>query len=279
VTDAFDRALPTPFSATISPTTVGLATSIEVVSAAPITGTVGGPSTLPLRVRALNDASEAVPGATIYFRSSQDVTFNPAVASTGLSGEATTSVQFGCPATNTPGNIQIGLTATSTAATVAFQASAGPLEQLQILQGNNQTGSPGVRMANALLVRTADVCGNPVGSTPVAWGVNPPEAAALEVVGQVSNAQGQVSALVRPTSRGGAFQVLVAAQVDSSIQATFNLTTANVPTFFEKVSGDEQQVPANALIAEPLVVRVLSEQSQPVAGVGVGFTVVSGDAS
>lgn len=279
VTDALDRALNMPFNATVSPTTVGLASTLEVVTADPLIGTVGAQVAGGIRVRALNEASEPVPGASIFFRSAQgpEIIFNPAVATTNLSGEATTAVTFQCPARN--GSIQVGLTATSTQATIAYQAGNGQLAQLQILQGDGQSGSPGVRMGQALLIRTADVCGNPVPGTPVSWGVNPAEAATLEVVGQVSNGQGQASALVRPTSRGGAFQVLVAAQADSAIQATFNLTTANIPTFFQKVSGDEQQLPANGLSGEPLVVQVLSELNQPVAGVNVSFTVTSGGGS
>ena len=280
VTDAFDRSLAIPFTATVSPTAVGLASTLEVLTADPLLGTVGAQVAGGIRVRALNELSEPVPGVTVYFRSAQDITFSPAVATTNLSGEATAAVTFGCPSPN--GSIQIGLTSTSTQATIAYRAGNGQLSQLQILQGNNQSGSPGVRMGQALLVRTADVCGNPVPSTPVAWGVNPPEAAALEVVGAISNGQGQASALVRPTARGGAFQVLVAAQADSAIQATFNLTTGNVPTLLQKPqqdSGDGQQVPANSIAADPLVVLVLNETGAPVAGVDVAFAVTSGNSS
>lgn len=281
VTDSLDRSLPVPFSVTVSPIDVGLADIVEVITSGPIVGTVGSTIQNGLRVRALNASQEPVPGATIYFRSPQDVTFDPAVTTTNLSGEATTDVIFGCPSTPS-GTIQIGLTATSTQATIGFQAGSGPLAQLQILRGNNQTGSPGVRMADALLVRTADVCGKPVPNVPVAWGVNPAEAAALEVAGQVSNGQGQVSALVRPTTRGGPFQVLVAAQDDSTIQTTFNLTTGNIPTTLQKPadgSGDGQQVPARGLAADPLVVVVLNESGAPVAGVDVTFGVTSGSGS
>ncbi len=281
VTDAFDRSLPVPFSVTISPIPVGLADAIEVITNGPIVGTVGSTIQNGLRVRALNTQQEPVPGATIYFRSGQDVTFMPAVTTTNLSGEAVTDVIIGCPTTPS-GTIQIGLTATSTQATIGFQAGSGPLAQLQILQGNNQTGSPGVRMGQALLIRTADVCGKPVPNVPVAWGVNPQEAATLEVAGQVSNGQGQASALVRPTARGGPFQVLVAAQEDSSIQATFNLTTGNIPTTLQKPqqgSGDGQQVPARGVAADPLVVVVLNESGAPVAGVDVSFGVTSGSGS
>ena len=273
VTDETGRILPEPFSATVSPTPVGLATKLELLTDGPLIGTVGELATTPLRVRALNESGAPVPGATVFFRSSADLSFSPSVATTNLTGEAVAGVTFGCPPRI--GTIQIGLTATSTQATLDYQANNGPLAQRQILQGNNQSGSPGVRMAQALVVRTADVCGNAVPSTAVAWGVNPPEAAALEVVGQVSNSQGQASALVRPTARGGPFQVLVAAQADSSIQATFQLTVTNIPTFFRRVSGDGQNVPANAVIAEPLVVEVLNEQNQPVAGVNVSFSVIS----
>lgn len=277
VTDTLGRSLPTPFDVTVSPTTVGLATDIEVLTVGPIRGPVGSTVQAGLRIRAVNDALEPTPGQTIFFRSTQDISFNPAVVSTNLSGEATTDVVFGCPAAS--GTIQIGLSSTSTQATIGYQASNGPLSQLQIVQGNMQSGSPGVRLPQALVVRTADVCGNPVPNTQVAWGVNPPEAAALEVVGQVSNGQGLVSALARPTARGGGYNVIVAAEADSSIQASFSLTTANVPTFFQAVSGDGQQLPANSLSPEPLVVQVLSEQDQPVAGVAVAFTILSGEGS
>ncbi|MBI1354290.1 MAG: hypothetical protein GC160_08085 [Acidobacteria bacterium] len=274
VSDDNGRVLPEPFTATVSPTPVGIATDIELLTTGPLIGTVGEEAPTGIRVRAVNDSNEPVPGATIFFRSSADLSFSPAVVTSNVSGEAVTTVTFGCPSRT--GTIQIGLTAVSTEATLDFQANNGPLAQLQVLQGDGQSGSPGVRMGQALLVRTADVCGNPVPNTAVAWGVNPPEAAALEVVGQVSNGQGQASALVRPTARGGPFQVLVAAQSDSSIQATFNLTVTNIPTFFRSVSGNAQTVAAGAVTAEPVVVEVLNEQSQPVAGVNVSFSVLEG---
>ena len=275
VKDAANRTLAQPFTATIAPNqSGGEAEAIVVLSGANLTARAGDTLAEAIQVRTETDSGGIVGGANVFARGPQGVTLEPAVVQSNPNGLAVFDVSFGCAPAS--GQIELGLASNTIEATVNYTLSSGPLSQFVKTQGDNQTGPPGQRLPLALVVRSADQCGSALPSIPVAWTVVPPEAATLEAVLSTTNGQGLASALVRPSTRGGAYQVRVAAVQDAAIAATFSLTTQNVASQLQIVSGNEQNVPAGTQAASPLVVRALNAASQPVQGVAVAFQVTSG---
>jgi uncharacterized protein (TIGR03437 family) len=243
-----------------------------------LTGGVGQTLFSALQVRTVTDSGAAVPNTPVFLRAPQGISVDPAVAVTNQNGIAAFNVYLGCGPTT--GRIHVGLTPTSSEKTVDFSLTTGAVTQLINIQGDGQTGVPGQRLPTALVVQSSDVCGGAVSSVGVSWAVVPPDAATLENIGASTNSQGRASVLVRPSTRGGPFQVVATATQNGDVQpAVFSLTTQNTASGLRILSGNQQTVPAGAAAATPLVVEVFSSANQPVQGVTVTFQVVSGSAT
>ena len=273
------RTLAQPFLATVTPGSGGGgdATAITILSGANLSARVGDTLFSAVQVRTQNDSGTAVANTTVFARGPQGVTLDPATAQTDFAGLASFDVTFGCAPAN--GQILFGLSSSSTEAGSSYTLSAGPLNQFTKIQGDGQVGLPGQRMPMALVVESADQCGSPLPNVPLTWSVVPADAATLEAFASTTNSQGRASVLVRPTARGGAFQVVATATQDSSVNATFSLSTQNAPSQLRIVSGNQQSVPAGEQAADPLVVSVTNASNQPVQGVTVTFQVTSGAAT
>jgi len=272
VTDSVANNLDDPFRATIIPGSVGSADSLDVLTPS-LSGQAGQTLQDGVRVRARN-GGELAAGVPVFFSSTQDLTFEPPVVTTNLSGNATTDVTIGC--TTGSGTIQVGLTQGAADATIPFTALPGPLSVLEKSSGDMQSIGSGLIYPVALLLRTTDLCGAPIPNQPVTWSVIPPNAAELVTPGQVSNGQGRVSTRVRAGIIGGDFTVRA---VSGAVQTDFTLTVTNTPSTLEAFSGGGQSIPAGQAAPLPVIARVLNEQGQPVQGISVDFRVVSGDAT
>ncbi len=108
-----------------------------------------------------------------------------------------------------------------------YEIVPGPISSMDILQGNHQAGLFGELLngpGQALLARIVDSCGNPFDNIPVAWQVDPPDAATLERQSSASNRDGKISSVVRIGSRPGDFSVIVSAVGIDGISAAFNIS-------------------------------------------------------
>ena len=110
-----------------------------------------------------------------------------------------------------------------------YEIVRGPMNAIDILQGDHQMGLLGERLSLALLARIVDSCDNPFESIPVTWEVVPPEAATLEQQRLRSNRDGQISSLVRMGSRPGDFSVTVSTAGADSVSTTFRLSAFGRP--------------------------------------------------
>ena len=110
-----------------------------------------------------------------------------------------------------------------------YEIVRGPMNAIDILQGDHQMGRLGERLSLALLARIVDSCGNPFESIPVTWEVVPPEAATLEQQRLTSNRDGEISSLVRMGSRPGDFSVTVSTAGADSVSTTFRLSAFGRP--------------------------------------------------
>jgi uncharacterized protein (TIGR03437 family) len=155
---------------------------------------------------------------------------------------------------------------------------AGPPGLAKILQGNNQTGTPGQKLPQALLVQITDAFGNALPGVPVAWSVVTPGTVVLSNISSATDSSGRASAIATLGTTAGNAQVKVTA---GNVSATFTLTV-NIPSAgIQKVSGDAQTTLVSTAFAAPLVVQVVdaSTPPKPVSGATVTFAVTSGTAT
>jgi uncharacterized protein (TIGR03437 family) len=156
------------------------------------------------------------------------------------------------------------------------QITPGPPGVVKIVQGNNQSGTPGQRLPLALLVQVSDAFGNLLGGIPVTWSVVTPGTVTLSSVSSATDPNGNASALVTLGSVAGSAQVKVTA---GSVSTLFTVTV-NIPSAaIQKVSGDSQTTLISTAFGSPLVVKVVDTNGNGVQGATVTFTVTSGSAS
>jgi uncharacterized protein (TIGR03437 family) len=153
--------------------------------------------------------------------------------------------------------------------------NAGPPAILKIISGNNQSVNAGVQATSALLAEITDLGGNPSNGAPVKWSITEGSASLLNPSAS-SSPSGQVSAYVTPSA--GPVQVTLALASNNSVQVVFTVNVNNVITALQYVSGNNQSIKESAAFTEPLIVQV-NDNSTPVAGVPVSFTVTSGPAT
>ncbi len=159
---------------------------------------------------------------------------------------------------------------------ISFKVTPGAAGDVQIVQGNNQTGTPGQQLPLALLVHVTDSGGNTVSGAAVNWQVVTAGAVALSNVVSVTDSNGNASALATLGNIGGVAQVTASAGTAS---ATFNLTV-NIPSAgIQEISGDQQTTQINTAFAQPLTVAVVNSSGAGLAGAQVNFQVTSGTAT
>ncbi|MCP4247471.1 MAG: hypothetical protein GY778_10525, partial [bacterium] len=274
VADSLERELPDPFRATIT-TELVEADKLELLTDPMVEGDVGSTVLNAITVRALDDTEGELQGVPIYFWSTDDLSFDPAVGISDENGEATTSVTFGCPLNM--GNIFVGLESAGRQIVVPFRANPGPPTLITKLQGDNQSGNPGELLDQvALLVEVTDICGNPADGEAVTWTVNPPQAAELVNFITTTDFRGRSGGLVRLGNFGGPFTITAIA---SGITAVFNLTVINAPAKIVAISGDGQTVALGQAAPQPLVVETRSDEDVAVGAVDLTFRVIAGSAT
>jgi uncharacterized protein (TIGR03437 family) len=157
-----------------------------------------------------------------------------------------------------------------------IQITAGPPGIVRIVQGNNQSGTPGQRLPLALLVQVTDAFGNVLAGVPVTFSVVTPGTVTLSSVSATTDSSGFASALATLGNTAGNAQVKVTA---GTVSSTFTLTVSIPTAGIQKVSGDPQTTLISTAFASPLVVKVVDANGNPVVGATVAFQVTSGTAT
>ncbi len=157
-----------------------------------------------------------------------------------------------------------------------IKITTGPPSVVNIVGGNNQTGSPGQQLPQALVVQVTDAGGNILPGVPVNWKVLTAGAVTLSNVSASTDTNGRASALATLGSIAGAAQVQVTAGTGT---ATFTLTTSIPEAGLQKISGDGQTATQGAAFTAPLVVEVVDANGNPVTGAQVNFAVAEGSAT
>ena len=158
----------------------------------------------------------------------------------------------------------------------SISVTAGPPGEVNIIRGNNQSGSPGQTLPLALLVQVTDVGGNILAGVPVTWQVVTAGTVTLKSVSAATDSNGEASALATLGNVAGPQKVKVTAGTAS---ATFTLTVNITAAGIQKVSGDAQTALIGAAFGSPLVVKVVDANGNPVTGAQVTFAVTGGSAT
>lgn len=190
-------------------------------------------------------------------------------ALTDSTGLATCNLVIGGSA----GNAQVTVIVGGITSFVPIPLTAQPADVAQIspLQGDQSTGNPG--QAISLLAQLKDAAGNSLSGKPAQWSVVTPGSATLSKTSDASNSQGQVSTIVTLGTVSGPIQIKI---TSGSASYTFTINVNLQVGSFTKVSGDNQSTAVGGSFANPLVVKALDNNNQPIVGAAVNFAVTSG---
>jgi uncharacterized protein (TIGR03437 family) len=277
----FGVLLAEPFEITVTSSVTGgggSANILTLVSPDEIELPLNTKTPQAIQVRAINSSTGAsIPNVAVHFfvPEDADITVDPLTTLTDAAGLASAAVTVGCNVN--PVDVGIGLDAVTPLINVEVSPEGGELTEMNIIQGDNQNGSPGQQLNSLALVAEArDACGKLLIKEPVTWRVKPTFAASLRALVNATSASGRVSSLVTLGNYGGPFQVEVGA---GDVYATFNLTVNKSASQFMAASGSGQSVPAGQVAPQPLVAQAFSGDDLGVSGVGVQWSVIEGPAT
>ena len=258
------------------PVTVTAATTPAALTASPatISGAPGSPQRILATAR--NAAGDPVDNLPVTFTivDVARIAQSSGIQNTGVSGIAAWT--FRLP--TTPGSYTLNIAATGYESTTVSLNVVGvaPATGIRLLvtDGNNQTGEPGTRLSDPLVVTVVDsrrqgVAGQLVQFTVTSGGgrVSPANA--------TTNASGQAQTRLILGRTAGTNTVVATL---NGVSITFTATAALAPAFLDIDSGNNQRGTVNNELADPLVAIVEDSSGNGVANVRVDFRVTSGSA-
>ncbi len=144
---------------------------------------------------------------------------------------------------------------------------------LERVSGDGQQGPAGADLAEPFVIKVRDQNGNTLAGAAVTF-----EATAgggtLSIENATTDANGTVATMLTLGAQPGTNTVV--ATVSGLDPVTFTATGLAIARTMEKVSGDEQQGPAGADLAEPFVIKVRDQNGNTLAGAAVTFEATAG---
>jgi uncharacterized protein (TIGR03437 family) len=266
-------------------------------------GTAGSPSSTKIMVH-VDAFGLPVGGASVRLLSNNDPSSNPSASCatgagadpgavlTDSTGSAVCTVVFG-PIAGTGGfTVLVGgvdpaqdpahIVITPGTSFAYFQSgnflinvAPGIPGQIQVSSGNNQTVNAG-QATQPLAVKVTDASGtNPIANQTVTWTVSPAGAATVSPSSGTTNSSG-IASTVATLSANAVGTITVKAALtgaQSNLTTTFTITVNVQVTGLQKISGDNQTVPAKQAFPSPLVVQVNTNTGQPAQNYPVNFTI------
>ena len=242
----------------------------------------------PFFVSVLDQDGSAFAGAVVSFSvTAGGGTLSAATVTTDANGRAATRLTLGSqPGTNTVEATVEGLEPETFTATAVVQTA----HSLTKVSGDGQEGPASTQLAEPFVVSVLDQAGSPLAGVDVTFSVaagggmlsSTTDANSCTIASSTSSAtattdtNGQAATRLTLGSESGTNTV--SATVEGLETVTFTATAAEqaMPHRLTKVCGDDQEGTAGALLAEPLVVSVVDEDSAAMAGVVVSFAVTAG---
>ena len=175
-----------------------------------------------------------------------------------------------------PGTNTVRVTAEGVAQPEIFNAEGIRVAQeLLIISGNNQEGSPGETLPNPLVVGVKDQLDKPLRNVQVTFAVTDGEGK-LTTTKTKTDRNGRAESKLTLGPNAGTNTVSVSA---SGIEQSevFNAEGIRTPEFILKTSGDSQEGLPGTTLTNPFVVEVQDKNGAALGGVSVTFAVTEGE--
>lgn len=238
-------------------------------------GPIGSLLPLPLVVQITDQNNAPVAGAVVTFAvTAGNGSVTATVDTTDAAGNAETGFRLG----STVG-VQTAVARFADQSPVVFTASAttAPASKLVANGGDSQRGEVGSQLAQDLAVKVTDAFDNPKAGVPVSFAVTS-GGGALNATLVLSDAQG--IARVRWTLGTIAGTQSVTASTGAVAPYVFTATaTPDDPAAFVVVSGGAQTGAPGAALPDSIVVRLVDQYGNGVAGVTVEWSPVGSSGS
>ena len=261
-------------------TLVALAASangLSMVSGDGQEGAAGATLDDPLVVRVTDAFNNPIPDITITWTAQGGGSVSAASTVTDAAGQTsvlrTLGPTSGLQTTLATSSVELA----GSPVVFTHTVTAGSPSGVRIKSGNEQIGSPGSTLPQALVVEVVDGGGNPVVGAAVTWVVTAAGGSLSPTTGTTDD-DGLASTTW--TLGPGIGTNLAQAIVSGVGEAIFTATaSAGDPEEIRIVSGNGQDGQAGTRLANDLVVQVIDAEGNPVAGVTVTWRVASGGGS
>ncbi len=156
----------------------------------------------------------------------------------------------------------------------------GEPAEIQIIQGDDQIGGAGLPLTDSIVVQVLDAAGRGIAGLPVAFVLGEgADGGTVSPDTVLTDSRGE-SATAWVLGGAAGAQALDASVVGRDLSVRFTASAgSSAPSRLEAVSGDEQTAAVGTALPDSLVVRVVDDFGNPVAGVTVAWSASSGDVS
>lgn len=252
------------------------ASGLAVVSGQDQTGPAGGPLPAPLVVQVADAFGNPIAGVTITWTAEGGGSLTATTTTTDGDGLTSVARTLG-PGSGLQRTLASSEGLAGSPAVFLHTATAGSASGVQIVSGNDQTGPPGARLAQDLVVRVVDAQGNPVSGAAVSW-VATSGGGRLEPGTSTTDADGRAFTgwFLGPQAGANTAEAVVSGVGNATFRATASAGSASA---VQVVSGNDQTAVAGQPLPADLVVRVVDGGGNPVAGAAVQWRVQSGGGS
>jgi len=159
-----------------------------------------------------------------------------------------------------------------------YAVTPGAPAVVNIISGNNQSGTPGQALPSPLVGQLTDIGGNVLAGVPMTFSSVPAGAMTFSNFNAATDATGRISAIATLGNVVGAVQAQLATTSAPTVSALFNETANILVAGMSYVAGNQQSTLIDTAFPDPLVVEVTDPNGNPVQGATVTWTVSSGSA-
>jgi hypothetical protein len=247
------------------------------------TARVGDRLNLPLLVKVTDSQDRPVEGAMVDFTfddPSAAGEASPSSNRTDANGETSSMIRLGTRVGPVNGHATVQVPEGALPVTVPFTATAFSADAagIALVSGDDQEAAVGTALIHPLVVRVTDNFGNPIPNITVEWVVT--GGGEVSQTSTVTDAAGLASVVRTLGSTAGdqTTEARAGGLVGSPVVFS-HVATAGAAARIIKESGDGQNGTAGAPLPNPLVVQVLDEANNPIAGRAVTWVVGNGGGS
>ena len=236
-------------------------------------GVSGAALIKPFVVEVRDQTDQPLPGAEVTFSvTGGEGMLSRTSATTDSNGQAESTLTLGPnPGTNTVTVSVTGLQGQQTFSAKGIQVA----KTLVLVSGDKQQGPPGAALANPFVVEVRDQADTLLPGAKVTFSVTG-GGGTLSATSATTDNNGRAESTLTLGPNPGTNTVTVSVTGIQEKQ-TFNAEGIRIPKTLQRTSGDDQQGPPGAVLANPFVVEVRDQTDTPLPGAEVTFLVTGGE--